>query len=107
MFFLLQVGISTPFVGLIGIVMVILLAVLGVAQEDGQKWKLFSVLTSFASCKHESNIELNFVSLIINQIGKHVVSKVSFGSARSVIFTGKRENAGHEKTTVNKLVITV
>ena len=38
----------------------------------------------------------------MNQIRKHVVSKVSFGSAfRSL--TGKRDNAGHEKTVVSKL----
>ena len=34
------------------------------------------------------------------QISKHVVSKVSFGFG-----FGKRNNAGHENTTVNKIAI--
>ena len=37
--------------GLIGIVMVILFSALGVAQDNGQSWKMVSILTSFASCK--------------------------------------------------------
>ena len=44
--------------------------------------------------------------LSINQISKHVVSKVSFGSAFPVNFTGKRDSAGHENTTVQKMVFT-
>ena len=39
----------------------------------------------------------------ITQISKHGVSKVSFGSV--FVNLGKRGNAGHEKTTVNKTVL--
>ena len=38
-------------IGLIGILMVILFSVVGVAQDNGQTWKTFSILTSFGSCK--------------------------------------------------------
>ena len=41
---------------------------------------------------------------VYNQSRKHVVSKVIL-VPRSVNLTGKRDNAGHEKTTVNKLAI--
>ena len=37
-------------IGLIGILMVILFSVVGVAQDEGQTWKTFSILTSFGSC---------------------------------------------------------
>ena len=42
----------------------------------------------------------------IIQISKHIVSKLSL-FPRSVNLTYKWDNAGHEKTTVNKLVIVI